>query len=564
MNIELSSSSGILLGAFPKSCAPYLPPIASYCLTDTDPPDPPPPINEPPYLPIPITPPIDMGCFPISLVTSLSHAYDRSVGSLSASIGYQGGDPCFPILNIDLDIPCTLTAAQASGAVNQLGETAALSVYTTTGTNCDLSLGFSLWIPPIDIDLACPQLEATASLSRVAFTGFAGQSYWLNAETTARFGQGAEVMGSSSSGIPGPMTCVLLLDLNLGLPCPVSLSANPSLSHSWARAPVFTITQDKAALCTPSLNMDLWLPCPTSLSVSLSTSWMSLQTARSTAPTATASFKAIGGQECNLELDLDLVFPHACPASFIKNGTATDAWTQRSGSFWISLSRVSPNATTCDFNINYDLKFPCALSTDFGKVTINKDAALDALRFNSLTAGELWVRTNRAEIKSDCTFEMDLGVQMPCTNMQIPTLAAGSTGFAAWTPGGTRLGNFLLSLTQSTLSGAACINSLAGSLVMEGGGGGESGRFAKIIDVAMEVDPFLYGGQEVLGSISGNFLTWRAIDTFLPYMFNLAETTDQGDASVPIGTIVRFWPGAGDAQKSLYAFHHMNYRGTYG
>lgn len=271
--LSSSSSSGIAaeltLYAFNKTCAPSNVAIGPYVLVDDcDFPDPPSPINLPDDPPIPI-PPIDSGCYPIT-INPLMYLPGgiTSVDGFRGFITYPTGDYCEPDLNLELELPCFINAAATASADPNNCTARAPSMDVTVEKDdtdgCDLNFKFNMNIP-CPIWFRQPILRIHKHFDQIG-------------EPWGKFEINPDMSSSSSSTCSEDCFPRFVLDLHF--PCPVNFQTRENVGinfstelgdyRPWALEPTANFVADfpsssELDRCSPTFRLELNLPCPVSV-----------------------------------------------------------------------------------------------------------------------------------------------------------------------------------------------------------------------------------------------------------------------------------------------------------
>lgn len=357
-----SSSSSFVLReyAFSKDCAPKVDPIGPYDLIDDcDFPGPPDPITTPTDPPIPI-PPIDQGCYPLSIRGEFfgpGELFDSSSsafldGVVLVETTYPTNDPCEPDINLKIAIPCLVSFGADGGQVtfDPSLESATVDISARDAGDCDLGISISIGIPcptelfggagTVRFDAETP--SGSIELTTEPVEGTCDFSLLLNAvlpcpgSITARGNINAPCIPNppsfsvnvnpiydlDSSSSPTIPTCDFELQLNLDMPCPVDWPNDhvvtvEQINSVTPGSGVLTINPDEQSSspcpgndCEPTFHLALDLGCPVDFtqmvgSISLLASLWAL------APDGSFYLSLIDDQVCSPELNISLSLP--CP-----------------------------------------------------------------------------------------------------------------------------------------------------------------------------------------------------------------------------------------------------------
>lgn len=228
----------------PDCPLPPIPKIPADLVEDCLVPDPPEPLYEGfEFPPIPVPPPI--GCAEIFVTGSIS--YDDPPG-VTASVNNRDGDQCFPILDLDISIPCVCSSINPNGSVRFGGPSISFTAtHDKTATpdecSCDIDLDLEVQFPCI-----CPTVEAKSK------SGFGGGGAKLEAEAAKNEG-------------PGNCSCDIDLNLDVQFPC-VCTSIEPlppKYSYFGPKVQWEKIEKNSEnsseCMCETSLELDVKFPC---------------------------------------------------------------------------------------------------------------------------------------------------------------------------------------------------------------------------------------------------------------------------------------------------------------
>ncbi len=415
-----SSSSSAVAGApvpaFPKDCAPNNPPIGPYDLIDDcNFPSAPDPIVEPTDIPIPI-PPVDMGCYELSLTGSF-HGPDDSLtgaeGSLVTSVTYPTGDACEPTIDLGIYLPCPVSFSQAFLDVvfdPNLDDTVT-SISAIDDGDCDL--GISLYI-----GLPCPT-ELTA--------GDAG---------TVIFDPETET-GTIALSIVSLGECDYEINLNAVLPCPTELTGGDGTVIFDPETETGTIAVSIVSLgeCDYEINLNATLPCPTELTGGAGgTVDYDPNLTR-----GTVALRITNLGNCDYQIDLDAALP--CP-------TVLTAQTEVADGLCVPASRkptlsaefidlfASSSTGACDYQLQLSLNIPCPIDWQTPVLALTA-TQIPASR---QPTGDLFLVEDEAAglslecIEQPCEPELQLDLDLPCPVIiagDDPATIAGTPGWAA-------------------------------------------------------------------------------------------------------------------------------------